>query len=69
MQGKRMLTNAIIMGGLAALGGWAISAQDKYTLKVPNGLAFSECRGDMRPGRLSPSVRTETILLRSLLTP
>ena len=26
-------------------GGRAISAQDKYTLKVPNGLAFSEFRG------------------------
>ncbi len=45
MKGKRMLTIAIIMGVLAVLGGWAISAQDKYTLKVPNGLAFSEFRG------------------------
>jgi hypothetical protein len=27
------------------VGGWAISAQDKYTVKVPNGLAFSEFRG------------------------
>jgi hypothetical protein len=26
-------------------GGTSISAQDKYTLKVPNGLAFSEFRG------------------------
>jgi hypothetical protein len=45
MKHKRMLTVAIIMGGLAVVGGWAISAQDKYTLKVPNGLAFSEFRG------------------------
>jgi hypothetical protein len=30
---------------LAVLGGGAISAQDKYTLQVPNGLAFSEFRG------------------------
>jgi Cytochrome P460 len=29
----------------AVVGGWAMSAQDKYTLKVPNGLAFSEFRG------------------------
>jgi hypothetical protein len=29
----------------AVVSGWAISAQDKYTLKVPNGLAFSEFRG------------------------
>jgi Cytochrome P460 len=27
------------------LGGRAISAQDKYTVQVPNGLAFSEFRG------------------------
>ncbi len=45
MSGKRMLTIAIITGVLAVVGGWAISAQDKYTLKVPNGLAFSEFRG------------------------
>ena len=30
---------------LAVLGGTAISAQDKYTVRVPNGLAFSEFRG------------------------
>jgi hypothetical protein len=30
---------------LVALAGAAISAQDKYTLRVPNGLAFSEFRG------------------------
>jgi hypothetical protein len=28
-----------------ALGGRAISAQDKYTVKVPNGLGFAEFRG------------------------
>jgi len=36
---------AAITGVLAAMGGWAIAAQDKYTVKVPNGLAFSEFRG------------------------
>ena len=30
---------------LAVLGGGAISAQDKYTVQVPNGLAYSEFRG------------------------
>ena len=30
---------------LAVLGGRAISAQDKYTVQVPNGLSFSEFRG------------------------
>lgn len=30
---------------LAFFGGRAISAQDKYTVQVPDGLAFSEFRG------------------------
>ena len=30
---------------LAALGGSAISAQDRYSLQVPNGLAFAEFKG------------------------
>jgi hypothetical protein len=45
MSSKRMLTIAIIAGVLAVVGGWAMSAEDKYTVKVPNGLAFSEFRG------------------------
>jgi hypothetical protein len=45
MKGERILTIAILMGGFAVVGGWAVAAQDKYTLKVPNGLAFSEFRG------------------------
>lgn len=34
-----------VAAGLALWGGRSFSAQDKYTLKVPNGLAFSEFRG------------------------
>jgi len=45
MKYKRMLTIAIITGLLVVLGTLAISAQDKYTLKVPGGLAFSEFKG------------------------
>ena len=30
---------------LAVLGSMALAAQDKYTLKVPDGLAFSEFKG------------------------
>jgi hypothetical protein len=30
---------------LAAVAGIAFAAQDKYTLKVPGGLAFAEFRG------------------------
>ena len=35
----------IIAVMLAVFGGMAIAAQDKYTLKIPNGLAWSEWRG------------------------
>jgi hypothetical protein len=45
MSSHRMLTIAIFTGVFAVVGGLAMSAQDKYTLKVPNGLAFSEFRG------------------------
>ena len=44
---KRKPTPAIVTTAvvLAVLGGVAVLAQDKYTLKVPDGLAFSEFRG------------------------
>jgi len=45
MRYKRMLRIAMITGVLSVLGGLGISAQDKYTVKVPGGLAFSEFRG------------------------
>ena len=47
MMGKRMRTIAIVTALASALGSSAMSAQakDKYTLKVPGGLAFSEFKG------------------------
>jgi hypothetical protein len=39
---KRMLMGAV---SVAALVGLVLAAQDKYTLKVRGGLAFSEFRG------------------------
>ena len=36
---------AILAVAVAILGGAATSAQDKYALQVPNGLAFSDFRG------------------------
>ena len=45
MNRKSMLTIAIVSVVLGVLGGRAISAQDKYTLQVQNGLAFSDFRG------------------------
>jgi hypothetical protein len=46
MKGKSMAISVGITVALAALAaGAAISAQDRYTLKVPGGLAFSEFKG------------------------
>src|SRR5436309_1736835 len=45
MNRTSMTTIGIAVVWLAVLGGFAISAQDKYTVKVPGGLAFSEFRG------------------------
>ena len=39
------LTIGIATVWFVVLGGWVFSAQDKYTVKVPGGLAFSEFRG------------------------
>src|SRR6185312_17208818 len=45
MKSNRMRAIAIVTALGSALGGRVVSAQDKYTLKVPGGLAFSEFRG------------------------
>ena len=46
MNGKNKLIGVGVSAAFAVLAaGAAISAQDRYTLKVPNGLAFSEFRG------------------------
>ena len=45
MIGTRTRTVALVTGMLAVAGVGAVSAQDKYSLKVPGGLAFSEFRG------------------------
>jgi Cytochrome P460 len=45
MNRKTLLTIGIAMAVPVVLGARALSAQDKYTLKVPGGLAFSEFKG------------------------
>src|SRR5271163_3211357 len=37
--------SVVFLGLLAVVSGLAMAAQDKYTVKVPNGLAFSDFRG------------------------
>ena len=45
MNKKSMLGVGVTVALVVLASGAAISAQDKYTLKVPNGLAFSEFKG------------------------
>jgi hypothetical protein len=45
MQHKRISTNFVALAFLTISVALALAAQDRYTLKVPNGLAFSEFRG------------------------
>src|ERR1700733_10977726 len=44
-RGLRAVSRAALGIALAVLSGRAFSAQDKYTLRVPDGLAFSDFRG------------------------
>jgi hypothetical protein len=45
MSRKTRLTIGVAVVWLAAVGGRAMVAQDKYTVKVPGGLAFAEFKG------------------------
>jgi hypothetical protein len=45
MTKAQLWTIAAFACALAAVGGTAMSAQDKYTVEVPGGLAFAEFRG------------------------
>lgn len=42
---KSKALSAIVIIALAVLGSMAVAQQDRFTLKVPNGLAFSDFRG------------------------
>jgi len=45
MESKSITAMIISVASLAVLGGIGLAAQDKYSVKVPGGLAFSEFRG------------------------
>jgi hypothetical protein len=45
MKRKTIPSTVAVVAVLAAVGGVALAAQDRYALKVPGGLAFSEFQG------------------------
>ncbi len=45
MKSKSIQAIVIVVALLVVLGGMVLARQDKYTVKVPNGLAFSDFRG------------------------
>src|SRR5262249_54991795 len=67
MRGKGRLTIVILAGMLAVLGGWAFAAQDKYTLKVPDGVAFSEFKGYEDWQSVGPSQTDAQNVIRLIL--
>ena len=63
MNTKRFRMIAISAVSLAVLGGFALAAQDRYMLKIPDGLSFSEFRGydtwqDVAPSETEGSVKS-----------
>src|SRR5216683_5972920 len=61
MERKSKLTIAIATAVLAVLGAAAVYAQDKYSLKSPSGIAFSDFRGYEDWSAVS-SARTDEVL-------
>jgi len=45
LKSKSIPTLVMVAASLAVLGGMAYAAQDRYSVQVPDGLAFSEFRG------------------------
>jgi hypothetical protein len=61
MKRKSKLTIAIATAVLAVLGATAVYAQDKYSLKSPSGIAFSDFRG-YEDWAVVSSARTDEVL-------
>jgi hypothetical protein len=61
MTNNGKLAIAISVGALAVVGGTAISAQDKYALKSPDGIAFADFRG-YEDWAVVSSARTDEVL-------
>src|SRR3954462_1410776 len=58
---RNKLTIAMATAAFAALGGMAVYAQDKYALKTPSGIAFSDFKG-YEDWPVVSSARTDEVL-------
>ena len=70
MKCQRTVVIVSIAGVLAVMGDWVIAAQekqDKYTLKVPGGLAFSEFKGYEDWPAVGPSQTDAQKVIRLIL--
>src|SRR5260370_21705203 len=61
MERKSKLTIAIATAVLAVLGAMVVYAQDKYSLKSPSGIAFSDFRG-YEDWAVDSSAQTDEVL-------
>jgi hypothetical protein len=61
MKRKSKLTIATVAAVLASLGGTVVYAQDKYSLKSPSGIAFSDFKG-YEDWAVVSSARTDEVL-------
>ena len=67
MKGKTIRVTLFVAVFLSVLVALALAAQDRYTLKVPNGLAFSEFRGYEDWQVVAPSQTDAANVMRVIL--
>jgi hypothetical protein len=70
MKRKRIVMIAGTAGVLMVMGGWTIAAhdkQDKHTLSVPGGLAFSEFKGYENWQSVGPSLTDGAHVIRLIV--
>jgi hypothetical protein len=67
MKGKTIRVTLFVGVFLSVLVALALAAQDKYTLKVPNGLAFSDFRGYEDWQVVAPSQTDAANVMRVIL--
>ncbi len=67
MKGKNVLAIVIVAASLAFFVSLGIAAQDRYTVKVPNGLSFSEFRGYEDWQLVAPSQTDAQNVMRVIL--